>query len=116
MKYKFLKMKNNRTQFIAAALVCAFTAHAQISAASAVTLFQNVRIFDGKSDKLTEASHVLVRGNVIEKISAQPIPTDKREDTVIIDGAGKTLMPGLIDAHAHIMFETLKQEQILTSE
>ena len=111
-------MKDNRTQFLAAALVGALTltAHAQISAASAVTLFQNVRIFDGKSDKLTEPSHVLVRGNVIEKISAQPIPTDKRGDTVIIDGAGKTLMPGLIDAHAHIMFETLKQEQILTSE
>ena len=115
-KKTILKMKNS--PFIAAALVCALTltAHAQIPAASAVTMFQNVRIFDGKSDKLTEPSHVLVRGNVIEKISAQPIPTDKRGDTVIIDGAGKTLMPGLIDAHAHIMFGTLKQEQILTSD
>ncbi len=59
---------------------------------------------------------MLVRGNAIEKISAQPIPTDKRADTTIVDGRGKTLMPGLIDAHTHIMFETLKQEQILTSE
>ncbi len=81
-----------------------------------VTLFQNVRIFDGKSDKLTEPSNVLVRGNMIEKISAQPIPTDKRADTVIIDGSGKTLMPGLIDAHTHIMFATLSQVTVLTSD
>src|SRR5262249_17358220 len=64
-----------------------------------VTLFSNVRIFDGKSDKLSAPSNVLVRGNKLEKISAQPIPTDRRADTVIIDGGGRTLMPGLIDMH-----------------
>src|SRR6476646_8643660 len=68
-----------------------------------VTFFSNVRIFDGKSDKLSAPSYVLVRGNVIEKISAQPIPTDRRADTVIIDGGGRTLMPGLIDNHWHTM-------------
>ena len=68
-----------------------------------VTLFQNVRIFDGKSDRLSEPSHVLVRGNKIERISAQPIPTDRRADTVIVAGGGRTLMPGLIDMHWHTM-------------
>jgi imidazolonepropionase-like amidohydrolase len=66
-------------------------------------VFSNVRIFDGKSDKLSPPSHVLVRGNVIEKISAQPIPTDRRADTTLIDGGGRTLMPGLIDMHWHTM-------------
>jgi imidazolonepropionase-like amidohydrolase len=68
-----------------------------------VTVFSNVRIFDGKSDKLSPPSHMLVRGNVIEKISAQPIPTDRRADTTLIDGGGRTLMPGLIDMHWHTM-------------
>src|SRR5262245_1890244 len=68
-----------------------------------VTLFQNVRIFDGKGEKLSAPSHVLVRGNTIERISAQPIPTDRRADTVIIDGGGRTLMPGLIDNHWHAL-------------
>jgi imidazolonepropionase-like amidohydrolase len=68
-----------------------------------VTLFSNVRIFDGKSDKLSPPSHVLVRGNIIEKISTTPLPTDRRADTVLIDGGGRTLMPGLIDMHWHTM-------------
>jgi imidazolonepropionase-like amidohydrolase len=66
-------------------------------------LFTNVRIFDGKSDNLTEPKNVLVQGNLIAKISPQPIPTNRRGDTVIIDGGGRTLMPGLIDAHWHAM-------------
>lgn len=65
-------------------------------APKSVTLFSNVRIFDGKSAALTAPMNVLVRGNKIEKMSAAPIATDKRGDTVIIDGAGKTLMPGRI--------------------
>src|SRR5262245_41546035 len=63
-----------------------------------VTLFQNVRIFDGKSGKLSAPSNLLVRGDKIERISTDPIPTDRRADTALIDGGGRTLMPGLIDA------------------
>ena len=53
--------------------------------APSVTLFQNVRVFDGKSAALSEPTNVLVRGNKIERISAQPIPTDRRADTKIIE-------------------------------
>ena len=62
-----------------------------------VTLFENVRIFDGKGAALSAPSNVLIRGNVIERISTPPIPVDRRADTRIIDGGGRTLMPGLID-------------------
>ena len=44
--------------------------------AGAVTLFQNVRIFDGKSAALSAPSNVLVRGNTIERISVSPITVD----------------------------------------
>ena len=69
---------------------------------SRATLFQNVRIFDGKSSTLSTSSNVLVRGNKIERISTSPITVDA--GTRVIDGGGRTLMPGLIDAHWHAMF------------
>lgn len=71
--------------------------------AAAATLFQNVRIFDGKGGALSAPSNVLVRGNTIEKISVEAIPPDPGPATVIIDCGGRTLMPGLIDAHWHTM-------------
>jgi len=68
-----------------------------------IVLFQNVRVFDGKSGALSGPSNVLVRGNKIERISTAPIPTDRSARTQIIEGSGRTLMPGLIDAHWHAM-------------
>jgi imidazolonepropionase-like amidohydrolase len=70
-------------------------------AESEATLFQNVRIFDGKSPTLSTSSNVLVRGNKIERISTSPITVDA--GTRVIDGGGRTLMPGLIDVHWHAM-------------
>jgi imidazolonepropionase-like amidohydrolase len=69
----------------------------------AVTVFQNVRIFDGRNGRLSGLSNVLVRGNRIERISVTPIATDRRADSILIDGGGRTLMPGLIDAHWHAL-------------
>ena len=76
--------------------------HAQTPPPTA-TLFQNVRVFDGKSGSLSGPQNVLVRGNKIERISADPISTDESASTVLIDGSGRTLMPGLIDVHWHTM-------------
>jgi imidazolonepropionase-like amidohydrolase len=62
-------------------------------------LFQNVRIFDGKNGALSAPSNVLVQNNKIEKISATAITADAQ----VINGGGRVLMPGLIDAHWHAM-------------
>jgi imidazolonepropionase-like amidohydrolase len=70
----------------------------------ASVLFQNVRIFDGRGGALSTPSNVLVRGNRIEKISVGAI--DRQAETRVIEGGGRTLMPGLIDAHAHVTFNT----------
>jgi len=69
----------------------------------AVTLFKNVRIFDGKAEKLTNPSNVMVRGNIIERVSSVSIQPPADVDVTVIDGGGRTLMPGLIDAHVHAM-------------
>lgn len=73
----------------------------------------NVRIFDGKGSTLGPPSNVNVVGNTIARISTSPIEADGVQ---VIDGGGRTLMPGLIDAHTHIMFSTLPQVAILTSD
>jgi imidazolonepropionase-like amidohydrolase len=86
------------------------------SAGSSVTLFQNVRVFDGKSATLSAPSHVLVRGNKIETISAQPLPVDRRADTRIVEGGGRTLMPGLSDVHWHTMMVRSTPAQLLSSD
>jgi imidazolonepropionase-like amidohydrolase len=65
------------------------------------TLFQDVRVFDGKSAILSAAVNVLIRGNTIATISAGAIEID--DNTTVIAGGGRTLMPGLIDAHWHAM-------------
>lgn len=70
------------------------------SVSAASTLFTNVDVFNGTEDKLYENHHVLVENNLITKISAQPIEAG---DATVIDGNGKTLTPGFIENHAHLM-------------
>ena len=81
-----------------------------------VVIFQNVRVFDGKSGTLSGPSNVLVRGNKIELISTAPIPTDRSAKTQIIEGGGRTLMPGLIDAHWHAMLVRPPVASLLTAD
>src|SRR6516162_7185192 len=81
-----------------------------------VTLFQNVRVFDGKNPTLTGPTNVLVRANTIEKISNVPIPADRSGNTQIINGGGRTLMPGLIDVHWHAMLIRANPAQAIAGD
>jgi len=78
-------------------------------------LITNVNIFNGKDEKLIKGN-VLVEGNLISKISTSPIPTNKSANVTIIDGKGKFLMPGLIDAHVHTMMESIPLQVALMSD
>jgi imidazolonepropionase-like amidohydrolase len=99
-------MRNMNGKLLGAILVlgCCFTSAALTQDSRPTTvLFENVRVFDGKSAQLSGPTNVLVRGNKIEKISTAPIPVDRSGNTRIINGGGRTLMPGLIDMHWHAM-------------
>jgi imidazolonepropionase-like amidohydrolase len=74
-------------------------------------LFRNVKVFDGKSDKLTASTSVLVIGNKIAKIDGNIVAPEK---VTVIDGGGRTLMPGLIDAHWHTMLVRPTPAETLT--
>lgn len=83
--------------------------------APAVIVFENVRVLDGKGNPLTAQTAVRVEGKVIAAIgpnAAQDLPRDAR----VIDGGGRTLMPGLIDAHTHLLYTIVPQSAILTSD
>jgi len=61
-------------------------------------LFKNARIFDGTSAECAEGMNVLVSDGVIREISATPVNSPNAQ---VLDVGGRTLMPGLIDAHCH---------------
>ena len=82
--------------------------------AKQITLFTNVQVFNGASDKLIKAD-VLVEGNLIKQISKEPLMVVQTDNVTIIDGGGKTLMPGLIDAHWHTMFNFWPVSRVLGS-
>ena len=64
------------------------------------TLFTNVNIFDGFGPELQMGMNVLVVGNAITQVSAEPIDAP---GATVIDGAGRTMTPGFIDMHQHVM-------------
>ncbi len=59
---------------------------------------ENVDVVDVVAGTLLEGRHVHVVNGKIEAVSADPIDAD---DALRIDGAGKTLVPGLWDMHGH---------------
>jgi imidazolonepropionase-like amidohydrolase/ABC-type multidrug transport system permease subunit len=71
-------------------------------ARSGLTLVRNTRVFTGDG-KVIENGSVLVRDGKIDGVyeqGAAPDPEKIRAD--VVEGAGKTLLPGLIDAHVHL--------------
>lgn len=63
-------------------------------------LFENCRLFDGLGSDLLEGRHVLVEDDRIQEVSDKPITA---AGAAVVDIKGRTLMPGLIDAHFHAM-------------
>ena len=61
-------------------------------------LFKNARIFDGHNADCPEGMSVLVEDGLIREVSDKPITAPNAR---VLDVAGRTLMPGLIDAHMH---------------
>jgi imidazolonepropionase-like amidohydrolase len=72
-------------------------------------LFRNARIFDGTNAECAEGMHVRVADRLIQEVSAKAIAAPGAR---VIDVGGRTLMPGLIDAHLHAYCSDVSMQKI----
>ena len=116
-----IKMMSNRNLMhrcaMALLLLLPAFAHAQVPAgeaeAEAELLFREVRVLDTARGTLGAPTDVLVRGNRIAAIGDGARPTASAR---VIEGHGRTLMPGLIDVHWHSTFTALSQADLLAPD
>lgn len=87
----------------------------QAVAASQRILIENVHVFDSRDAvRSSVPMHVLINGPVIEQVSEQSIEIDG--DITRFDAEGRTLIPGLIDAHWHAALAGPSQMDMLTAD
>jgi len=67
-------------------------------------LFRNLSLLDPRWDEARDGYEVLVEGDTIREVEEGPI---KSESAEVVDCGGRTLMPGLIDCHAHVTLTEL---------
>ncbi|MCH6561757.1 MAG: hypothetical protein IH800_04960 [Myxococcales bacterium] len=68
------------------------------------TLFRNCTLLDTVTGKLRPGHHVLAEGDRIVEVSDRPLTAEGAQG---VDVGGRTLMPGLIDAHVHATITTM---------
>lgn len=74
------------------------------SAQSGVTAVRNVRVFDG--DRMIDRATVVIRDGTIAEVGPDVRVPD---GAVVVEGDGRTLLPGLIDAHTHTFGAALER-------
>jgi imidazolonepropionase-like amidohydrolase len=73
------------------------------------TLFTNANLVLDGFTELQPSFNVLVKASRIASVSAKPV---NAPEAAVIDVGGRTLMPGLIDAHAHVTGLSLTPKNI----
>jgi imidazolonepropionase-like amidohydrolase len=109
-----------RRQFLhataAGVLLSSLTSRSQCAETTRTSyLFHNGRLLDPRLDELVEGVEVLVEGDQVKEVwrSDNALPPNRAHKFEPIDGVtrvdlgGRTLMPGLIDAHVHIFISKL---------
>lgn len=78
-----------------------FLLSSAVLAADAPIVIRAARMIDGRSDSVISPGVVVVRGKKIESVGSSNIPAGAE----VIDLGDATLLPGLIDAHTHILLQ-----------
>ncbi len=105
--------RHTRFNQIGSALAMALCAASAPAWAQDVTLITNVNIFDGVNEALIENANVVITDNLITSISTEPQAV---AGGTVIDGGGRTLMPGLIDVHWHTSYAYAPQSALATGD
>jgi len=96
------------SMFVWLALLPASLPSAGQAPGSKATVIKNVRVFDG--EKVIPSATVIISGRTVAAVGpGLPVPPEAE----IVDGTGKTLLPGLIDSHVHVWDEnSLRQAAV----
>lgn len=97
-----------RAQIYAAALSCLASAlsacatRANVASGGDLVVFNDVRVLDFSGDAPVSREHmsVVVRDGEIEQVTAQELAIPASAQ--VVEGGGRTLLPGLVDMHVHI--------------
>ena len=73
------------------------------SAAESSLVIEHCSLFDPESGTMLPERTIVIRGTQIVSVSTPDQAADVPADAVHIDGRGKFAMPGLIDAHVHVV-------------
>jgi imidazolonepropionase-like amidohydrolase len=92
-------------------IVAAAAASAQD--ASGPILFTNVNVFDGVNEALIENANVVITDNLITSISTEPLAVAGGR---VIDGGGRTMIPGLIDVHWHSFYANIPVSALASAD
>lgn len=86
---------------VLAAAAAGGVAVARTGVESSALLIRDVRVFDGRSERPSAPSDVLVVDDRIGLVSPKPLPVP--DGARVLEGRGRVLMPGLIDAHVRLL-------------
>jgi imidazolonepropionase-like amidohydrolase len=98
---------------IVSSVFVAVTCSKVLSQEAAPILFTNVNVFDGVNEQLVENANVVVTGSLITAVSSEDLAVAGGQ---IIDGGGRTLIPGLIDVHWHTSYCCAAQSTVVTGD
>lgn len=104
---------NFTKSLVLSAIALSATCSQAISQERTPILFTNVNVFDGVNEQLIENASVVVTNNLITAISTEDLAVAGGQ---VIDGGGRTLIPGLIDVHWHTSYCCAAQSTVVTGD
>src|SRR5262245_24457679 len=97
MKVAFVRC----SALVVTAVMC--LAGASTMAADPSVVIEHCSVFDSESEKMLPDRTIVIRGTQIVRVAAGDEVKDLPADATRIDGRGKFAVPGLIDAHVHVV-------------
>lgn len=90
-------------RFVLASVVAVSAAAARADQPPSSVVIEGVAVFDSESGKLLDDRTIVVRGERIVAVASAGEKLDLPSDAARIDGRGQYAIPGLIDAHVHLV-------------
>ena len=106
-----MRLNSSATAVLAAATVLVFAAAAAVSAQTPTVVIHASRAFDGRGKTLDAVDITIENGRIARVGAGAVVPHGARE----IDLRGSTVLPGLIDAHSHLVWYFNRQGRYHTS-